>query len=103
MLVQCAWGAVRAKNSRFGTVFSRLSSRKSAKKAIIAVARKLLTTIYAMLKNREQYCSQKTGRAMTASQLEKLLKLRARQYDKLRLQAREAGVPADKLSEIIQS
>ena len=103
MLVQCAWGAVHAKNSRFGSVFSRLSSRKSAKKAIIAVARKLLTTIYAMLKNREEYCPQKTGRTMTASQLERMLRLRARQYNKLCQQATQAGVSAEKLTEIIQS
>ena len=100
MLVQCAWGAVRAKNSRFASVFSRLSSRKSVKKAIIAVARKLLTTIYAMLRNHEQYCPQKTGRTMTAAQLEKLLKLRAKQYSKLCLQASQAGVSAKKLTEI---
>ena len=103
MLVQCAWGAVRAKNSRFAAVFSRLSSRKSTKKAIIAVARKLLSTIHAMLKNREKYCPQKTGRTMTVSQFEKLLKLRAKQYNKLRLQASQAGVSAEKLTEISQS
>ena len=103
MLVQCAWGAVRAKNSRFGSVFARLSARKSTKKAIIAVARKLLATIYAMLRSREQYCPQKTGRTMTASQLERLLRLKARQYGKLCLQAKAAGVTATHLTEIIQS
>ena len=103
MLVQCAWGAARARNSRFGAVFSRLSSRKSAKKAIIAVARKLLTTIHAMLKNREEYCPQKTGRTMTATQLEKLLRFRAKQYDKLLQLAKVSGVHTDKLPETIRS
>lgn len=103
MLVQCAWGAVRARNSRFGSVFSRISSRRGVKKAIVAVARKLLVTICAMLRNREQYCPQKTGRTLTASQFEKLLKLRARQYGKLCLQASQAGVSALQLTEISQS
>ena len=103
MLVQCAWGAVRARNSRFGAVLSRLSSRKSAKKAVIAVARKLLATIHAMLKNREEYCPQKTGRTMTATQLEKLLRFRAKQYDKLLQLAKVSGVHADKLPETIRS
>ena len=40
---------------------------------------------------------------MTASQFEKLLKLRAKQYNKLRLQASQAGVSAAKLTEISQS
>ena len=102
MLVQCAWGAVRARNSRFGSVFSRLSSRKSAKKAIVAVARKLLTTIFAMLKKHEQYCPQKTGRTLTASQMERLIKLRARQFDRLCLQAKEAGVSDDKIRKMTQ-
>ena len=103
MLVQCAWGAVRARNSRFGSVFSRISLRRGVKKAIVAVARKLLTTICAMLRNREQYCPQKTGRTLTASQFEKLLKLRARQYGKLCLQASQTGVSALQLTEISQS
>ena len=103
MLVQCAWGAVRARNSRFGSVFSRISSRRGVKKAIVAVARKLLVTICAMLRNREQYCPQKTGRTLTASQFEKLLKLRARQYGKLCLQSSQAGVSALQLTEIPQS
>ena len=103
MLVQCAWGAVRARNSRFGSVFSRISSRRGVKKAIVAVARKLLVTICAMLRNREQYCPQKTGRTLTAAQFEKLLKLRARQYGKLCQQASQAGVSALQLTEISQS
>ena len=103
MLVQCAWGAVRARNSRFGSVFSRISSRRGVKKAIVAVARKLLVTICAMLRNREQYCPQKTGRTLTDAQFEKLLKLRARQYGKLCQQASQAGVSALQLTEISQS
>ena len=92
MLVQCAWGAVRAANSRFASVFSRLSSRKSTKKAIIAVARKLLATIYAMLRNREEYCPRKTGRALTQAQLARMLARQAREYEKLCRRAVQAGL-----------
>lgn len=55
MLVQCAWGAVRTKDSKFQRQFCRLAARKSPKKAVVAVARKLLVTIYAILLKRQEY------------------------------------------------
>jgi hypothetical protein len=48
-LVQCAWAAVRKKNSYYHVQFHRLRSRRGAKKAICAVAAAMLTTIYHML------------------------------------------------------
>ena len=98
MLVQCAWGAIKARNSRFACVFSRLSSRKSVKKAIIAVARKLLATIFAMLKNREQYCPQKTGRSLTQTQIARLLAKQVKQYERLCQQAAQAGLAVQPLT-----
>jgi transposase len=50
-LVQCAWAAVRKKNSYYHAQFHRLRSRRGAKKAICAVAASMLTTIYHMLSN----------------------------------------------------
>jgi transposase len=50
-LVQCAWAAVRKKNSYHHAQFHRLRSRRGAKKAICAVAASMLTTIYHMLSN----------------------------------------------------
>jgi transposase len=50
-LVQCAWAAVRKKNSYYHAQFHRLRSRRGAKKAICAVAASILTTIYHMLSN----------------------------------------------------
>jgi len=50
-LVQCAWAAVRKKNSYYHAQFHRLRSRRGAKKAICAVAASLLTTVYHMLSN----------------------------------------------------
>jgi len=41
LLVQVAWGAVRTKGSSFHEKFTRLAIRKSRKKALIAMARKI--------------------------------------------------------------
>ena len=56
LLVQCALSAIRAK--QFPEVRNRylaLKKRRGHKKAIIAVARMLLTAIYNMLKKNEPY------------------------------------------------
>jgi transposase len=49
VLVQCAWGAARKKNSYFQAQFLRLKARRGAKKAAMAVAASILTTAYHML------------------------------------------------------
>ena len=51
VLVQCAWGAARKKNSYFQAQFQRLKARRGAKKAAIAVAASILTTAYHILKD----------------------------------------------------
>ena len=59
LLVQCALCAVRAK--KFPEVRNRylaLKKRRGHKKAIIAIARMLLTAIYNMLKKKEPYDSE---------------------------------------------
>ena len=56
LLVQCALFAIRAK--QFPEVRNRylaLKKRRGHKKAIIAIARMLLTTIYNILKKKEPY------------------------------------------------
>jgi transposase len=49
VLVQCAWAAARKKNSYFQAQFMRLKARRGPKKAAIAVAASILTTVYHML------------------------------------------------------
>jgi hypothetical protein len=49
--VQAAWGAARKKNSYFQAQFLRLKARHGAKKAAIAVAASILTTVYHMLRD----------------------------------------------------
>jgi transposase len=55
VLVQCGWSAARTKNSYFHAQFLRLKSRRGSKKAIIAVAASVLTTIYHMLRDGTHY------------------------------------------------
>jgi hypothetical protein len=50
-LVQCAWGAARAKGTYYQTQFFRLKARRGPKKAAIAVAASILTAVYHMLKD----------------------------------------------------
>ena len=51
VLVQCAYGAARKKNSYLQAQFYRLKARRGAKKAVIAVAASMLTAAYHMLKD----------------------------------------------------
>jgi len=55
-LVQCALCAVRSKaNPEIRSRYLALKKRRGHKKAIIAIARMLLTAIYHMLKNDKPY------------------------------------------------
>jgi transposase len=55
LLVQCAWAAVRKKDSYLQTQYLRLKSRRGPQKAICAVAASILTAIYHMLKDGTLY------------------------------------------------
>jgi transposase len=55
VLVQCGWSAARAKNSYFHAQYLRLKVRRGPKKAVIAVAASILTTIYHMLRDGTHY------------------------------------------------
>lgn len=50
-LVQAAWAAVKVKGSYLQALFRRVSARRGAKKAIIAVAASMLTAIWHMLRD----------------------------------------------------
>ena len=51
MLVQCAWGAKRAKYSYYSAQFHRLCGRRGPQKAICAVAASILTAVYHMVRS----------------------------------------------------
>jgi len=55
ILIECAWAAVRARNTRLSNWYWSNVGRIGTKKAITAVARKLLVYIYAMLKSGMMY------------------------------------------------
>ena len=54
-LIQAAWAASRKKDSYLCSLYLRLRSRRGAKKAIVAVAASMLTSIYFMLKRQQPY------------------------------------------------
>jgi transposase len=55
ILVQIAWSAIRTKGSHYQGKFNRLAVRKSRKKALIAMARKIGTVLWNMLNDQKTY------------------------------------------------
>lgn len=55
VLVQCAWAAVRKKDSYLRAQYLRIKSRRGAKKAIMAVASSILTAAYFIIRDRVPY------------------------------------------------
>ena len=55
ILVQCAWAMTRSKKSWLSKKFNDLAKRLSKKKALIAIARKLLVIIWNILSKHESY------------------------------------------------
>lgn len=49
ILVQCAWAAVKGSDPYYKMKFENIQSRRGAKRAIIAIARKMIVSIWAML------------------------------------------------------
>jgi transposase len=54
-LTEAAWAATRKKGSYLSALYHRLVVRRGKKKAIVAVAHRLLVIIYHMLKEQETY------------------------------------------------
>jgi transposase len=50
ILVEAAWGAVRARDTYLAALYHRLAARRGAKRAIIAVAHAILVIIYHLLR-----------------------------------------------------
>ena len=55
IMVQCAWAASRTKGSHYKSKFEQLCIRKSKKKALIAIARKLLTVVWHVLNENQPF------------------------------------------------
>lgn len=54
-IIQAAWAAIKVKNSYLSSFYHRLAGRRGAKRAIFAVAHRMLTAVYHMLTKRETY------------------------------------------------
>lgn len=54
-IIQAAWAAIKVKKSYLSSFYHRLAGRRGAKRAIFAVAHRMLTAVYHMLTNRESY------------------------------------------------
>jgi len=55
IIVQVGWGAARTKGSYFMDKFIKLAMRKSRKKALVAIGRKILVIVWHILKEKTQY------------------------------------------------
>ncbi len=55
LLVEVAWAAVKKKGSYYRDKFYRLKARRGAKRAIIAIAHKILKAVYAIIKDGVHY------------------------------------------------
>ena len=56
LLIQCALAAVKSKKEPYFQIkYHRLAKKRGKKKAIIAIARMMLTSIYHMLSNEEDF------------------------------------------------
>jgi transposase len=79
LLVQCARGASRAKNTYLQAQYYRLRSRRGDKKAVMAVAASQLTAVYFMLRDQTDYRDlgpehfTRTDRGKVASRLRRRL------------------------------
>ena len=79
ILVQCAWAAGRTRGCWFKTKFEDLCKRKSRKKALIAISRKLLVAIWHILTKHEEYKDYKPK--LDSAQIQKKLAYHRRQID----------------------
>jgi hypothetical protein len=57
IMIQVGWGAVSKKGSYFMDKFTKLAMRKSRKKALVAIGRKILVIIWHVLHEKTQYNS----------------------------------------------
>jgi hypothetical protein len=55
VLVQAAWAAVKVKDAQLAAVYHRLAGRRGVKRAILAVAHRILVAAYYMLRDRVPY------------------------------------------------
>ena len=55
LMVECAWAAIRVKDSYCSALFRRIARRRGPKRAILAVAHHLIVSVFYVLAKREPY------------------------------------------------
>lgn len=55
MICECAWSVTRMRNSYLSKFYWKIKQRRGSKKAVIALARKILVIIYNLLKDNTVY------------------------------------------------
>ena len=83
ILVDVAWAAIKKKGSYYQAKYYRLKARRGAKKAIIAIAHRILKAIYAIIKLGSRY------RELGEHYLDR--QTQARRLAKLKMEARQLG------------
>jgi transposase len=81
-LIQAAWAAVRGKDNFLAAFYRRLTGRRGKKKAIVAVAHKILVIVYTLLKTGEVY-QERGAVALDEHQKERLLQRLQRRITQL--------------------
>lgn len=81
-LVQAAWAAVKVKDSSLAAFYRKLVTKRGPKKAIVAVAHKLLVIVYTLLKTGEPY-QERGAAAVDERQKDRLLTRMRRQIEQL--------------------
>jgi transposase len=74
LMVECAWCAIKTKGSYFRAKYYSLVPRMGKKKAIVAIARKMLVYCYFILKNKVPYYDLGEDYILPAKQKEKIAK-----------------------------
>ncbi len=82
ILVQVAWAAIRTKGSYFKEKYNKLAVRKSKKKALIAIARKIGVVLWNVLEHQEYYNPAKLP-VYDPAKLEAKKKYHQKEFDRL--------------------
>ena len=75
MICECAWAATRMRDTYLSRFYWKIKQRRGAKKAVIALARKILVIIYQILKNRDVYNEDKFEAARQKQEFLRLKKI----------------------------
>jgi transposase len=93
LLVQCAWAAARSKGTFLKGMYGRLAARMGRKKALVAVAHRLVEIIYNVLKKGERYRELGEASQEKGQDKDRLAKRLLRRLEKLGVKVSMGSVP----------